>query len=339
MQMQRTFEAALIDAVSFLKELPRERDAAATAHSRLKHFQEAHPSVRLHLLVDQPPGSPRVDYDLLLGLPDASTVALSWRPDDGVPWNIEYADHWAANFVVTVNGWHATIQQALSYLKLWTHQFPDLMAELVNQTLIAQAIFEDPPPVSALEILAGAEEFRLARGFKTPEAMNRWLQETGLSASGFENLIRQNIQRRKFESRLTKDRVEPYFEAHTEDFEVIQFVLAETSKQEVAQRLTAAAGQQGLLAAARDLALEVGPELTASLNSNYASALPENLATASPEELVGPVEHGSLRRISQVLKRHPARLDEATRATIRKQLFRRWLDERREQATVRWHWL
>ena len=83
------------------------------AYEKLKAYREAHSNLRADLLIDRPPCSHRMDYDLFLGLPDASTLALSWRPDAGIPWNVEYADHWSANFVVTVNGWHTTIQQAM----------------------------------------------------------------------------------------------------------------------------------------------------------------------------------------------------------------------------------
>src|SRR5262245_32273598 len=113
--MEREFEAALSEGIAFLRDLPPGRGEVAASRSRLEAFRAAHPGLRVDLLVDQPPGSPRVDYDLLLGGPDGSTVALNWRPDRGLPWVVDYADHWAANFVVSVNRKDVTVQQALLF--------------------------------------------------------------------------------------------------------------------------------------------------------------------------------------------------------------------------------
>jgi putative peptide maturation system protein len=337
--MQRAFEGALVDAVLLLQELPRQRGERGLADSRLRHFRETHPDVRADLLVDDPPGSSRFDYDLLLGLPgDAGTLALSWRVDSGVPWNIEYADHWAANFVLTVDGLHVTIQQALSFLKFWAKHSPDLTTELVDQTLVAQAIAGDPPPVSELEILAAEEQFRMERGFGSLEAMNRWLQETGLSITAFEALVRQSIQRHKLQWRVTEPQVESYFQAHEKDLETVQFVLAETPNRDIALRLAGAAAHQNLLTAAGALAGGAGCVLTVSLSSKYTCDLPAELRAASDKAIIGPVTEASRHWLGQVLQRFPARLNEATRAAIRKLLFRQWLMERRERASLRWHW-
>src|SRR5687767_453939 len=111
MSMQPDLNGALAHAVSFLQELPRRREEVTDARARLEEFRQAHPGLRADLLVDQPPASPRADYDLLLGHPQGGTVALNWRADEGVPWAVDYADHWAANYVVTVNEKCVTVQE------------------------------------------------------------------------------------------------------------------------------------------------------------------------------------------------------------------------------------
>src|SRR5262249_52159125 len=160
--MRPNFDEALSGAVSLLRGLPREREGMPEGRARLEHFRREYPGVRADLLVDQPPASRQVDYDLMLSHPEGGTLALSWRADGGVPWAVQYADHWAANYVLTVDAREVTIQQALLFLKLTGDREPDLMTELVDQQLIAMAIDADPPPVSDEELQRAADEFRRA---------------------------------------------------------------------------------------------------------------------------------------------------------------------------------
>jgi putative peptide maturation system protein len=338
--MHLAFDEALTHAVSLLRELPRGREEVPEARARLERFREAHPGIRADLLVDQPPASVRVDYDLLLGHPDGGTAALSWRADEGVPWSVQYADHWAANYVLTVNAQMLTIQQALLFLKLAGHRSPDLMTELVDQQVITQAIQEDPPPVSEAELQAAADEFRLASGLSSAEATRRWLEETRLSVARFQELLRGAVQARKLKERVTADRVEPYFEAHPERFDLVRFFRAEAPTEAVASRLATEAREQGLTAATRVEAAGIeGRDLEAVLTSRRAHELPPVLATARPGEVVGPVAEGARHWVAELLDREPAQLDATIRAAIQDRLFREWLADQREQATVRWHWL
>lgn len=329
----------LSHAVLLLRELPRGREDVGDARSRFEGFRATYPGVRADLLVDQPPGSRQVDYDLLLEHPEGGTVALSWRADDAIPWSVEYADHWAANHVVTVNNHGLTVQQALLFLKLVSSQSPDLMTEMVDQALIAQAIDENPPSVNKEELQAAADEFRSADGLYSADGTHRWLEETGLSVTRFAELLRRVIQRRKLEERVTKDQIQPYFQAHRESFDTVQFFRVDTQNKAVARRLVESPRKKSLLLAthARLTGAE-GGGLEGSLISRYARDLPSNLANAPPGKVVGPVAEGGGFWVAEVLQRQPARLDTQTHAAIRDQLFREWLAQRRHQATVRWHW-
>ena len=73
--MQQVFDDALTSAVRFLQGVSRERDAASASRSRFESFRAAHPGVEAHLAIDRPPGSPRVDYDILIRHPAGGTAA------------------------------------------------------------------------------------------------------------------------------------------------------------------------------------------------------------------------------------------------------------------------
>jgi putative peptide maturation system protein len=290
--------------------------------------------------VDQPPASLRVDYDVLLGYPDGGTLALTWHADDGVPWFVQYADHWAANYVVTVNDGHVTIQQALLFLKLAGRQYPDLMTQLVEQQLIVEAIEKDPLPVSATELQAASDEFRIAIGLSSADETRRWLEEMGLSIVRFQELLRGKIQAQKLKDRVTADRIEPYFEAHREGFDLVQFFQVEAPVAAVASNLARRAREQNLITAIRTNAVRIGgKDLGAVLRSQRVCELPSVLTSAVPGEVVGPVAESGRYWVAEVFDRQPARLDAQTRAAIHEKLFREWLTDQRKQATVHWHWL
>jgi putative peptide maturation system protein len=338
--MAPPIEAMLARAVSLLRDLPRKREEVGAARRQFARFSAMYPKVQTDLLVDQPPGSPQVDYDLFLAHPDGGTVALSWQADDAMPWPVVHADHWAANYVMSVDNHHVTIQQALLFLKLASGTCPDLMTEMVEQTLIAQAIGENPPPVSEPELQAAADEFRRANLLDSAAATHRWLKETGLSLPRFEELLRRLIQREKLEEQITKERIEPYFRAHRKRFEFVRFCRVDTADQSLAKRLISPARKKGLLSIIGSVPAGMGDrDLTESLLSRYAFELPPALANAKVGKVIGPVAEGRGFWVAEALQRRPARLDAETTAIIRDQIFREWLAERHNQATVCWHWI
>lgn len=338
--MKSTFNKALTDAATLLRELPRGREEVKKARTQLEHFQAVHPGIRTDLLVDQPPASLRVDYDVLLGHPDGGTMALTWHADFGVPWGVQYAEHWAANYVVTVNNGHVTIQQALLFLKLEGRQYPVLMTQLVDQQLIVEAIEKDPSPVSAAELQAASDEFRIAIGLSSADETHRWLEEIGFSTARFQEFLHRKIQARKLKEQVTQGQVEPFFGAHQETFDLVRFFRVEVPTEALASRFVKAALQQSLIVVTLAQAAEMeGTSLEATLCSRCACELPAALATAGQGEVVGPVAEGAQYWVAEVLDRQPAQLDAQTYAAIQNKLFRQWLAEQRKKATVRWHWL
>jgi len=310
------------------------------ARSRFERFRAAHPGLRVDLLVDQPPGSPEVDYDVLLQDGDRGTVALSWRADSRTPWSVVYADHWASNYVLSVNDNHVTVQQAVLFFKLVAGERPDLMTELVDQALVSHAIGKNPPDVDDEELQAAAETFRGDNELHTADDLARWLKETGLTTPRLQALLAQAVHRRRLEDRVTSARVQAYFQAHRKAFETVQVFRVETADDRLATRLGRSARKTGLLAAVQRLPAGADPAaLTGALLSRYAMELSGNLTTARVGTVIGPVREDGALWIAELLRRRPARLDVKTRAAIRQQLFRDWLAEQRARATVRWHWM
>src|SRR5689334_17028094 len=88
----RDFGMVLASAVDFLRELPRSDTEIATARRQSATWAASHPQLSARLVVDVPPGSVNVNFDVLLDHPDGGTVAISFAPDGDLPWSVYYAD-------------------------------------------------------------------------------------------------------------------------------------------------------------------------------------------------------------------------------------------------------
>jgi putative peptide maturation system protein len=336
--MNASFQKTLCDVVLLLNELPRQRSSVESAHARFKRFENAHRGVRCDLLVDQPPGSNEADYDILLGAPDGGTVAVSWRPDEGVPWTVQYSDHWAANYVLTVNKHHSSIQSALIYLRTVLNRKPDLMNDLINKLLIQEAMDESPPAVSNKETEKAVDEFRLSHGLYSAVAMRQWLDEMSLTMAALRELASGNVSAHKLKKRVTADKVRPYFDAHRNDFEVLTIFRVQVPSKTIAAALTKAGRRSGLWATIQKKRSWLTTP-NGQLATMFSRELPPAFASASPGTIIGPERSPEGYWVGQLLQHRGASFDDRTRARIEDLVFEDWLAERRKQATVRWHWV
>src|ERR1700693_4339342 len=336
--MKTSLEQALSDAVLLLRELPRQRSSVESAHTRFKRFQKAHRGVRCDLLVDQPPASDKADYDILLGAPDGGTVAVSWRPDLGVPWSVEHADHWAANYILTVNKLHTSIQSALIYLNTALNRRPYLMEDLINKSLIQEAMSESPPAVSNREIEKAVDDFRIGQELYSAADTRQWLEKMSLTMEALRELAAYNVRASKLKKRVTADQVRPYFETNRRVFDLLTILRVQAPFKTIALALTKLGRRSGLWATIQ----KNGSRLTApngQLATMFARELPPAFASASPGTIIGPERSPEGYWVGQLLQQRAASFDDRTRARIEDLLFQDWLAERRKQATVRWHWM
>ena len=335
--MPSAFDQALGDGLSLLQRLPRRRDTLPDARGELQRFRKQHAETHADLAVDVRPGAQSVDYDLLLQHPAGGTVGLCWRADDGVPWDVEFADHWASNRVVSVGEHGVTIQQALLYLHLAGRNDSDLLNALVEDEIVRQRIDDDPPDVSDEERQLVADDFRTANGLLSADATHRWLQEMGLSAERFAGLLGGIVRVRKFKERIAQGEIEPHFARNRQQYDIVRFCRVEVANRESALRL--ADGPDLSRRAGAALGAGDVTDLSIAVRSVFARDLPPELATAPRGAIVGPHGHSPALWIGEVLDRTPAALDQQTIAAIRDVIFKEWLSGERARATIRWHWM
>lgn len=332
---------ALSDALRFLKDLPRRREQEPTAWARLAAFRAAHPGLSADLVIDLPPGSEDVDFDLLLRQDDTGSVAIGWRPDRGDPWSVQYSEHWASNLVLSVNDVDLTIQDALLALRLGGGLISDLSKQLVDHCLIVAEILRRPPDISDEEAQGAADAFRLARGLGDSECTQRWLSESGLTLSRFEELIKTTLQLRKLKEGIPAQQARAFFEAHKEDFATVTLLRLQVPSDDVLPGLEGSLSNgemvERLLSACAD-----NPSLSVSIESGFATYVLRSLpaATSAPEgSFVGPGRNGGEYWCGRILRRCAPAWDPRSLAFVREHLFEAWLAEERAKARIVWHWL
>ena len=338
--MENDWNSILKEAALLLRNLPTSDNHIPEVRQRIAHWKQQHPDLRADLAIDRPPGSDRAEYDLLLGDPNGGTLALSWRPDDGTPWSVCYADHWAANFVLSVDRRHVTVQQALQILRVAGEAYPDLLTELVDFQLVMKTAEEEGIAVSDDELQHAVDAFRARNNLYSAAAMRSQLEQLRLSWDMFEETVRTAALRRKVRDHVTSDGIESYFESHREMYDRVCVLQVRLTDAEPSQQLIAAARERGLLTATETL-LKTKPcsRLSSTLATRYACALPSSLDSTRPGEIVGPVCEGREYLVAEVLRREGAELDRETREVVREAIYREWLSEKRASAAIQWHWM
>ena len=335
-----SLEKALLGAIPFLRTLPRASGLEQGVWAQLAAFRAAHPEVGVDLVVDHPPGRLDVDFDVLLQGEAEGTIAVGWRPDAGMPWSVQYSEHWASSLVLSVNGLDLTIQEVLQALRLAGEGAGDLSTRLVDHCLIATAILKEPPSVSDAEVQGAADGFRAARGLLDAETTERWLREAGLTMERFEALLKTAVQARKLKERIAEKQVAAYFASHAASLAKVTVVRAHSASRDSLPDLSGSAATIGGLV---DLALARGssdddPRVRIVVETGF---LPRVLPSLAPEFTappvgteIGPVRHGGEYWCGHVLRRLPPRLDRETHGFIQERLFESWLEGERAKAEV-----
>lgn len=317
------------------------------ARGLFAQFRRRFSALRPELVVDRPPGSPVADYDLLIDDPKGGIVAVSWRAEESDPWALDHAQHWAANYVLSVgvgeDRHFVTNQHALAALHFTADRNPDVMRELVDGAMLALELQRDRPVLLPEEIQRAADDFRRVLGLRTAEATHRWMEQMQITPRRFRFIVSDELMVAKVKERIVAPEVERYFAEHRPAFEPVRYLRVTMSDARMAGELGLNAAEQGLLGAVNArLATTVaaaGSTLRVEIADARACELPPPIRGAALGAIVGPFEENGASVVAEVLARSPAVLDSRTRALVSARVLREWLDRRAAQATIRWHWI
>ncbi|GLX02847.1 TIGR04500 family putative peptide maturation system protein [Microtetraspora sp. NBRC 16547] len=321
------FALVLFEAVELLRGLRRRRSAVQEARNAVAEWSARHPAAQAQLVVDVRPGTPVVDYDLLLNHPGGGTVAVSTPVDDGVPWLMDHSTHWAAGYLLSVDRVRVPVAEALAMTRTLSRRDKAVHDEIVEQCIVNNEVLADDEPVGDDELREAAEEIRRMWRLHDRAATLAWLAEMGMSGPQFEAFIAGVARRRRFRRRKEAELGPAYLSAHRPDFDLVRALWA-TGAQPVNGELLHGLG--GLLGYG---------EAQVTLGERRARDLPGPLRDAPMGTVIGPVRHGDGYLTGIVLERRPAEEDPATVAEAGAAAFADWLAARRRVASIEWHWL
>jgi putative peptide maturation system protein len=337
--MSLAFDNALADAASLLRELPHERTAVNEAHQRFDEFLRAHSGVSGALAVDLQPGRDQAEYDVLLDSPEGGTVAVTYKADGGTPWLAEYAEHWAANYVVSVGEAHLSVQDALISLRLAANEHSGLAEVLLDHAIIAQAIEVEEIRSTPSEEQEATDAFRRALGLESAAATLSWLRDRGWSTRQLQLLVSGGVRLRKLQKRIVGDDADSYFAAHSAEFDLMRVVRADFPTESQARLIYKEASGRSLIEVLQTVAGPGADGVEITIRTARARELPPAISTLAVAGVTSGVTVGGRWYVAQVLERRSATLDGSTRHAVNDAIFRSWLDDQRRRATIRWHWV
>lgn len=338
------FGALLASAVKLLRELPRGGDQVGRARDMVSAWGADRPAAAVTLVVDEPPGQVEVDHDLLLDHPAGGTVALSIQTDDGVPWSVDHATHWAAGYVLTIDDeHHLTVPDALLALRSAGRSRPSLLSQLVDHRILQAEVTSDPTrePLAVEDVQAAADTYRRRLGLLSAEDTRAWLDQIGLTTRAFDAHVTNLAFVTRFRERLEAELGPAYLADHPDEFSVVRAVWGRCSRADVAKRL-AAAEPARLLDTAMELA-DTGERVECGMVTGPPDDMPEVLREAlpnnEPRRVVGPLVDAGRWLVGAVLDHGPMPPGPELTAAAGRAAFVTWMRERRAAATIQWHWL
>ncbi|WP_169808926.1 TIGR04500 family putative peptide maturation system protein [Microtetraspora fusca] len=275
------FGVAVESGIELLRALDRRRSGVTAARRAAATWAAAHPELDAQLVVDARPGTPVVDYDLLVAHPDGGTVALTAPSDDGISWPVDHSTHWAANQLVSVDGAHLSLPDAFLMLRGLTGRNGSAHDDIVDHCLLVAAS-RDEPLVDG-DVQEAADAFRRRRGLHGRQAVLAWLDRMGMTAEQFEEEVTALARRIRFRRRKEAELAPGYLARHRGDFDRV------TAAWVIGPHPFPGADATEFLAnLPRVLADEGAAEAT--LCERVASGLPEPLRDAPVGVVVGPLQ-------------------------------------------------
>jgi putative peptide maturation system protein len=318
----------LTEAVGLLRAATAEKAERAEVRARVDALRARHPEAGLRLLWQREEYDGSLHYDLLVRQPATDAGAVSWCPDDALPWPLRGVQRGGEMLLVRVDGFELGVADAIGFLDLLWREAP-LRDRLVDTCLVRLALDADADgtELDDAALQEAADAFRRARGLLTLEDTRAWMSRERLSDQQFEDLVAHQARVARLRERVTAGRVDAELAADPGRYEQLRLVRVEAADEAAAARLAAAPDL--LAAAAADFAAGTAPApaLMTVTRADLDPALAEAIADGVPV----PLDGGYL--VAAVLAVQPA-----TRDAVSRRLFGEWLAERRAAAHIEWNW-
>jgi len=244
--------------------------------------------------------------------------------------------------IMKIDGAAIDVADFIRVLKL-TGQYESLIEQVVRDRLTVQAAKKMGLRISEEDIQERADQFRRVRGLHRAADTNKYLDAMRVTLDEFEAFIVDSLYQEKMIERVCSDQaVDSYFKLNSPKFDTIEvshMVLdAEGKAKEMISVLSEdpdsfeEMAREHSIADTRERGGQIGKVLRGSMRSDVEA----KVFNAAVGELLGPFVSGdrSVFEIFRVNAKHAARLDDDTRAEVKRLLREDWLRARAQEHVI-----
>lgn len=222
-------------------------------------------------------------------------------------------------------------------------QFEGLVEQLVRDKLTVRSAMKQGLVVAPQAIQERADQFRRVQGLHRAADMNNYLDALGVSLDEFEVFITESLYQEKMMEQVCNDKaIEQYFKLNSPRFdsvEVSHIILDTDGKAKEMMSVLMddpdsfeEMAREHSIADTREQGGVIGKVLRGSLKTDVEA----KVFNAAVGELLGPFASPdrSFFEIFCVNAKHPARLDEETKAEVRRLVREEWLMARAQEHII-----
>jgi parvulin-like peptidyl-prolyl isomerase len=244
--------------------------------------------------------------------------------------------------LVKIDGQAIDVADFLRILKL-SGQFQPLIDQLVRDRLTVQAAKKAGIRVSDEEVQERADQYRRARRLHRAADTNKHLDAMGITSEEFEAFISDSLYQDKMLLQVCSDQaVESYFKLNSPKFDSIEASHMVLDSEGKAKEMVSVLqedpdsfeemAREHSIAPSREAGGRIGKVLRGSMRADVEA----KVFNAAVNELLGPFPSPD-RSVFEVIRidaRHPARLDDDTRAEVSRKLRDDWLRARAQEHVI-----
>jgi len=244
--------------------------------------------------------------------------------------------------IVKIDGTSIDVADFIRTLKL-SGQYDGLVDQLVRDRLTVQAARKAGIQVTEQEIQERADQFRRVRGLHRAAETNKYLDTLRVGLEEFEAFISDSLYQEKMMQRVCSEQaVDSYFKLNSPKFDSIEISHMVLDAEGKAKEMISVLGddpdsfeemaREHSMADTRQRGGLIGKVMRGSLRTDIEA----KIFNAAVGALLGPFASpdGSVFEIFRINSRHPAQLDDNTRAEVRRLLREDWLRARAQEHVI-----
>jgi putative peptide maturation system protein len=313
------------------------------------------PNWRADLFWQREAATGRLTYDLVLTSSlSRHSVCLTVLDDSDLPWPLRGACNFSEQELGKVNGRIVEVEEAVAWLEL-LEPSGSAIKLLLNHAIVDSHRWREAQAPTPEQIQRAMDQIRSRRGLLTREATLEWMRQTGFTHERLEREATYLAAFVALRDSVTAGGVEDAFRQSPSRYRRILVNTLDFKSREAALAVRTKLSQEGgslsnLWRTITEGALFESDPPDGAKGMSFSSSL--KFAWELERELPSPpCEPGSLAlatvgkgglptlfRLTEIVRTFEPRLDTATTASIKEDLFERWMAAQQAQAQVEWYW-